>query len=102
MGSSRAASVSGRRLSREIAPALFTPIMLVVSALYSPWQHHDSWMTWPILFGLPLLAIWHLVLLVERRGHRTAYLTYAVLNLLGYCYFGLFGLELVAGHLTWP
>jgi hypothetical protein len=91
-----------RQWFTDIAPALLLPSMLVVSALYSPWQHRDSWMTWPILLGLPLLAIWHLVLLVERRGHRTAYSIYAVLNILGYCYFGMFCLELVTGHMTWP
>jgi hypothetical protein len=103
MGNSREVSLTERqRLLADIAPALFLPSMLLVSAIYSPWQHDDSWMTYPILLGLPLLAIWHLVLLIERRGYRTAFFMYAVLNLLGYCYFGLFCLELVTGDLTWP
>jgi hypothetical protein len=102
MGSSREASVSERRLSADLAPALFTLIILLVSEVYSPWQHDDSWMTEPILLGLPLLAFWHIVLVVRRRGERTAFSIYAVLNLAVYCYLGLYCLELVTGHLTWP
>ena len=69
-------------------PALFAPVMAVVSAAYSPWQHYNSWMVWPILLGVPVLLGWHLVLVVKKPGSltRLEYVAYAIFNLIFYVF----------------
>ncbi len=86
-----------RLSAEEFGPALFAPVMVAVSAAYSPWQHRDTWMAWPIVLGLPVLAVWHLALFVERPGKRAEYLLYAVINLVCYLCIGIVCLGAVTG-----
>ena len=88
-----------RTFARRIflfGPASFIPVMVVGSALYSPWQHYDSWPTYVILLGLPVATLWHLALIVTERP-RTKYVGYAVANLMFYILIGFYCLFWVAG-----
>ena len=80
-------------------PALFIPVMVVVSAAYSPWQHRDTWMAWPIVLGVPVLLLWHVALIVAKPEpwKRGDCVVYAILNLAGYAFIGIYCLGTVTG-----
>jgi hypothetical protein len=80
----------------RFGPALFIPIMVVGSALYSPWQHYGSWPAYLILLGLPVAICWHLALIVTERP-RTTYFGYAAANLIFYILIGIYCLFWVTG-----
>jgi hypothetical protein len=82
-----------------LGPALFAPVMMIVSAAYSPWQHYGSWMIWLIVLGLPILVLWHSALIVAKPEPwtRGGCIAYAILNLVFYAYIAGFCLGTVTG-----
>jgi hypothetical protein len=70
--------------------------MVAASVAYSPWQHRDSWAAYAILLGIPVIALWHLALIVTERP-RAKYILYALGNLAFYVLIGFYCLFWVTG-----
>jgi hypothetical protein len=84
-----------RRVFR-LGPATLTLVMAAASAAYYPWQHYGSWMTYAIILGAFVTALWHLFLILIER-EKIKYFLYALVNIPLYVVIGLYCLMIVTG-----
>jgi len=70
---SRVTASAGPRIGTLIAPALASGVLVLwTAAVYSFSGYGDAWAIWPALAVLPIVAIWHAVLVFRLQGFRKA------------------------------
>jgi hypothetical protein len=87
--------IFARRIFR-FGPIFIVPLMVMASYAFYPLRHYDSLPAYIIIFGLPVVAAWHLALVIMERP-KLLYLGYALLNCVLYLYFGFFCIFWVTG-----
>jgi hypothetical protein len=72
-----------RRLFRVGPVLLLVPLILWAAAWYNVLQEENQgwYIWWPMTGFLYLAALWHIALVVSQKGHRFAYLAYAVIHM---------------------